>query len=314
MDLQIEFNNPQETLLNPLDLDQLFESNCPKDALSFMGDFVLTSEFNNFLQENAQEKEKDHENQKQRKHSNKKTTSPNAKATRKRKMEETKLNSKKKAQNKKQITKKKQNPPQLKKKCEPIWVTNVEGTKVDLLGVMSKKMFHLLTDEQKKRRKKLKNRISAEASRNKAKKRLETLQYEVDKLNQENESLTKQVEDFQSEKELMRKEIESLREILLKQQKEQGQQSKSNNNLKKEEQEQEQEVDVKEENNQESELFNETLECLSQIQSPPFDDIEYIFDQNLNYLNKFNPSTNQTTEIQNNEICNTLESFIDFQF
>ncbi|KAJ3449346.1 hypothetical protein M0812_05492 [Anaeramoeba flamelloides] len=43
----------------------------------------------------------------------------------------------------------------IKRKQEPVWVKNMSGEKVDLLGVMSKKMFNLLTEEQKKREKKI---------------------------------------------------------------------------------------------------------------------------------------------------------------
>ncbi|KAJ6236530.1 basic-leucine zipper transcription factor f-related [Anaeramoeba flamelloides] len=105
----------------------------------------------------------------------------------------------------------------IKRRQEPVWVKNMSGETVDLLGVMSKKLFNLLTEEQKKRRKKLKNRISAEASRSRAKLRVEALQFKVDDLNKQNQLLLKKVEDFQNEKVLMRNEIEKLRSIVLKQ-------------------------------------------------------------------------------------------------
>ncbi|KAJ6229370.1 x-box binding protein [Anaeramoeba flamelloides] len=94
---------------------------------------------------------------------------------------------------------------------QPIWVENRMGEKVNLLAVMNKYEFNLLTEEQKKKRKLLKNRISAEESRLRARQRLGGLQTKVETLITRNKKLNRVIHKIQDEKEEMRKEIELLR-------------------------------------------------------------------------------------------------------
>ncbi|KAJ3449329.1 x-box binding protein [Anaeramoeba flamelloides] len=102
---------------------------------------------------------------------------------------------------------------------QPIWVENKMGDKVNLLTVMNKYEFNLLTEEQKKKRKLLKNRISAEESRLRARQKLGGLQTKVETLVNKNTKLNKIITKIQDEKEQMRKEIELLRIRLLNQSK-----------------------------------------------------------------------------------------------
>ncbi|KAJ6243675.1 transcriptional activator hac1 [Anaeramoeba flamelloides] len=100
---------------------------------------------------------------------------------------------------------------------QPIWVVNKIGEKVNLLAVMNKYEFNLLTEEQKKKRKLLKNRISAEESRLRARQRLGGLQTKVETLITKNKKLNNIITKIQDEKEEMRREIELLRIKLLNQ-------------------------------------------------------------------------------------------------
>ncbi|KAJ3448718.1 x-box binding protein [Anaeramoeba flamelloides] len=93
------------------------------------------------------------------------------------------------------------------------------GEKVNLLAVMNKYEFNLLTEEQKKKRKLLKNRISAEESRLRARQKLGGLQTKVETLVNKNKKLNSIITQIQDEKEEMRKEIELLRIRLLNQSK-----------------------------------------------------------------------------------------------
>ncbi|KAJ3426116.1 cyclic amp response element-binding protein a [Anaeramoeba flamelloides] len=97
---------------------------------------------------------------------------------------------------------------------QPMWVENSIGERVDLLAVMSKSDFKLLTEEQKKKRKLLKNRISAEESRLRARNKLGGLESKVEDLILKNKHLNKVVNKIQDEKEEMQKQIELLRSRL----------------------------------------------------------------------------------------------------
>ncbi|KAJ3446569.1 x-box binding protein [Anaeramoeba flamelloides] len=92
-----------------------------------------------------------------------------------------------------------------------VMVQNLQGEMVDILSPMSKEEFNLLSKSQKAHRKKLQNRISAEASRGRARMRVNDLSEIERSLKKKNKTLSLFVNKLKKEKDQMRQEMIKLK-------------------------------------------------------------------------------------------------------
>ncbi|KAJ3448533.1 hypothetical protein M0812_01014 [Anaeramoeba flamelloides] len=110
--------------------------------------------------------------------------------------------------NKKKIKKKPKNKTRTEKQ---LFEKNVDGEIVDILGSMSKKMHSRLTEDQKKRRRSLKNKINAQNNRNQNNKKLIKLEDTLLEILNKHEQLNKDVTKLEQNKETLQTELEKLK-------------------------------------------------------------------------------------------------------
>ncbi|KAJ5073420.1 ras guanine nucleotide exchange factor i-related [Anaeramoeba ignava] len=93
---------------------------------------------------------------------------------------------------------------------DKIIVKNKVGNKIDLIGKMSKDEYELLSEDQKQLRKKVKNRINAQISRDRAKQKVETLESQMEKLKKKNKLLSVKLEKTNEENQELRERVKRL--------------------------------------------------------------------------------------------------------
>ncbi|KAJ3429114.1 x-box binding protein [Anaeramoeba flamelloides] len=89
---------------------------------------------------------------------------------------------------------------------------HVGGELLDISGVLTKQQLGKLTEEQKRDRRMLKNRASANRARNKTKSQMSGLNEQVDLLEQENSQLTNELEEITGGNVKIRDRIRALEE------------------------------------------------------------------------------------------------------
>ncbi|KAJ3444147.1 hypothetical protein M0812_09998 [Anaeramoeba flamelloides] len=107
--------------------------------------------------------------------------------------------------------KKKKNTKNQSETKTQLFEKNVDGEIVDILGTMSKKMYSRLTEEQKKRRRSLKNKINAQNNRNQKNKKLRKLEDTLIEILNKHEQLNSHVTELEQNKETLQTELEKLK-------------------------------------------------------------------------------------------------------
>ncbi|KAJ3445005.1 a-type inclusion protein [Anaeramoeba flamelloides] len=123
----------------------------------------------------------------------------------------TTLGSKESQQHKNTNKKKKNNNKNQIETKTQLFEKNVDGEVVDILGVMSKKMYSRLTEEQKKRRRTLRNKINAQNNRNQKNKKLRKLEDTLIEILNKHEQLNSHVTELEQRKETLQTELEKLK-------------------------------------------------------------------------------------------------------
>ncbi|KAJ3431194.1 neurofilament triplet m protein-like protein [Anaeramoeba flamelloides] len=103
---------------------------------------------------------------------------------------------------------------------EHLYEKNLKGQIVDILATMKSQEYSLLSSEQKKRRRLLRNRLNAQKNRNKKKRGIKELEKKFDHLSNEHHKLNEHIVQLTAEKEQMKEELLLLRKLIYVQDKE----------------------------------------------------------------------------------------------
>ncbi|KAJ6235919.1 transcriptional activator hac1 [Anaeramoeba flamelloides] len=167
---------------------------------------------------------------------------------------------------------------------EHLYEKNTKGEMVDILATMSTQEYSLLTSEQKKRRRVLRNRLNAQNNRNKKKRGLQELERKFDQLSNEHHQLNDHVAQLTAEKDQMQAELLLLKKLLYDQEKE----NKSVNN-----QTLFSELEISQSENQTTFASSQDLE---------FE--EFIFDEKSTTTTYETNETNETKKLKNKQTTN----------